>query len=248
MNLVFKNSGDFKIKNGTLKSSVKFEAKKEGDSVVVTSKDVNNININSFGSNSIGILNGSSNIGICGNFRNIHISGNAISFNGYEFTFKNNELYINGSKYVEDKSNKEAIEDKLKENEYFEYPLLDELISSISILGSAEVEIVDTKNIDTHSLNLSVRGSGTIAFENKDSFSVQVANFAVQGSGDIIVCGLNSENCICSVTGSGDIFLKNSNFTALNLSVVGSGDITGRKTSATRLLKNVTGSGDINGF
>lgn len=102
--------GKFTIENGKLKSDTKFIVEKTRDSILITSEDYSINQINISGSNfsqMIGSMTGGSYIGSCGNFKNISIKSNKISFNGYEFTIKNNILYINDVEFKEDSKNKQ---------------------------------------------------------------------------------------------------------------------------------------------
>lgn len=270
MNLVIKSPNDFEIIDGKLKSETKFEVIKEGNNLIIQGDEncqiltiSNGVTINQGNNgrasggnyydhrnstNSIGMLNGTSSIGICGDFRNIHISQKNISFNGYTFNFKNGELYINGIKFIEDKTKSETNEkEELKENEYLEYPLEKESINAISISSSARLTIEDLSILSDEDLSIALQGSGTFT-TNSNGYFIKSLNCSVQGSGDIQLNKFQANSCNCSVQGSGDIILKNSNFNNLNLNVMGSGDITGRNTTAEKISKNVMGSGDINGF
>ena len=255
MNLVIKSPNNFEIIDGKLTSETKFEVTKQGDILIISSEDNQNILINgnnmtisnNYG-NCIGVSKGSTSIGVCGDFRNIHISQKNISFNGYTFNFKNGELYINGIKFVEDKTKSETIKkEEVKENEYLEYELTKESIKSISISSSTMLIIDDLSVLNDENLNIMIQGSGTV-LTSFDGYFIKNLNLTVQGSGDIKINNFQSNNCNCSVQGSGDIILRESNFNTLNLNVMGSGDITGKNTTAEKISKNVIGSGDINGF
>lgn len=252
MNLIIKSPNNFEIIGGKLKSESKFEVEKQGNNLIIQGVENQNIfmsgNNISMSGNSIGMLYGTSSIGMCGDFKNIHISQKTISFNGYKFNFKNGELYINGVKFIEDKTKSEITEKEgLKENEYLEYPLEKESINAISISSSARLTIEDLSILSDEDLSIALQGSGTFTTNNNGYF-IKSLNCSVQGSGDIQLNKFQANSCNCSVQGSGDIILKNSNFNNLNLNVMGSGDITGRNTTAEKISKNVMGSGDINGF
>lgn len=268
MNLVIKSPNNFEIIDGKLKSETKFEVTKQGNNLLIQGGEIQNIFMNgnidynfqgsknkinggsliSNVTNGIGMLNGSSSIGMCGDFRNIHISQKNISFNGYTFNFKNGELYINGVKFIEDKTKSETNKkEELEENEYLEYPLEKESINSISISSSSTLDIQDLSVLSNDDLSIAIQGSGSVATNNEGYF-IKTLNFSVQGSGDIEINKFQADSCNCSVQGSGDIKIKNSNFNKLNLNVMGSGDITGRNTTAEKISKNIMGSGDINGF
>lgn len=252
MNLVIKSPNNFEIIDGKLTSETKFEVVKEGNNLVIQGGENQNVfmsgNNISISRNSIGMLNGSSSIGMCGDFRNIHISQKNISFNGYTFNFKNGDLYINGVKFIEDRTKSETNDkEELKENEYLEYPLEKESINAISISSSARLTIEDLSILSDEDLSIALQGSGTFT-TNSNGYFIKSLNCSVQGSGDIQLNKFQANSCNCSVQGSGDIILKNSNFNNLNLNVMGSGDITGRNTTAEKISKNIMGSGDINGF
>ena len=255
MNLIIKNSSNFKIIDGKLTSETKFEATKKGNDLIISSEDNqgvlaigNNMTISNNYGNCIGVSNGLTSIGVCGDFKNIHISPKKISFNGYTFNFKNGELYINGVKFNEDNNDSKLdVSEELKENEYLEYSLEKESIVSISISSSSMLDIQDLSVLNDEDLNIVVQGSGEVITNNSGYF-IKNLNLSVQGSGDIQINKFQADSCNCSVVGSGDIALKHSRFNNLNLNVVGSGDITGRNTTAEKICKNITGSGDINGF
>lgn len=270
MNLIIKDSSNFKIIDGKLTSETKFEATKQGNDLIISNEDncqtqtiINGVTINQGtngrasggnycdsrnSTNTIGMLFGTSSIGMCGDFKNIHISPKKISFNGYTFNFKNGELYINGVKFNEDNNDSKLdVSEELKENEYLEYSLEKESINSISISSSSMLDIQDLSVLNDEDLNIVVQGSGEVITNNSGYF-IKNLNLSVQGSGDIQINKFQADSCNCLVVGSGDIALKHSSFNNLNLNVVGSGDITGRNTTAEKILKNVTGSGDINGF
>ncbi len=247
-NLHFKCSGKFTIENGKLKSDTKFIVEKTRDSILITSEDYSINQINISGSNfsqMIGSMRGGSYIGSCGNFKNISIKSNKISFNGYEFTIKNNILYINDVEFKEDSKNKQ--QEELKENEYLEYPLERESISNINVSSSAELEIKDLTILNCENLSITIQGSGL--FETTfDGYFVKNLILNVQGSGELHINKFQSDCCYCSILGSGDIFLRHSDFNILDLNIVGSGDIRGISTTTNSISKNIVGSGDINGF
>lgn len=261
MNLIIKSSNDFEIINGKLKSETKFEVTKQGNDLIISNEDncqtqtiINGVTINqgnngrASATNTIGMLFGTSSIGMCGDFKNIHISPKKISFNGYTFNFKNGDLYINGVKFIEDKTKSETNEkEELKENEYLEYPLEKESINAISISSSARLTIKDLSILSDEDLNIVVQGSGEVTTNNSGYF-IKNLNLTVQGSGDIQINKFQADSCNCSVIGSGNIVLKHSSFNNLNLNIIGSGDIRGGSTTAEKICKNITGSGDINGF
>ena len=252
MNLVIKSANNFEIIDGKLKSETKFEVIEQGNNLIIQGGEDNNVfmNGNNFSNsvNSTGMLFGSSKIGVCGDFKNIHISQKNISFNGYTFNFKNGDLYINGVKFIEEKTKSETNEkEEIKENEYLEYPLEKESINAISISSSARLTIKDLSILSDKDLSIALQGSGTVITNNSGYF-IKSLNCSVQGSGDIHINKFQADSCNCSVQGSGDIILINSNFNNLNLNVMGSGDINGKNTTAEKISKNVMGSGDINGF
>jgi hypothetical protein len=271
MNLVIKNPNAFKVVDGKIKSKTKFEVTKQGNNLIIQGDEnsqistaFNGITINQGNNgrasggnyyeqrnstNSIGRLNGSSLIGICGDFKNIHISQKNISFNGYTFNFKNGELYINGIKFIEDKTKSEpSKKEELKENEYLEYPLEKDSINAISISSSAILIIDDLSILSDNDVNIALQGSGSVVTKNNSEYFIKSLNCSVQGSGDIEINKFQCNSCNCSVQGSGDIVLRDSKYENLNLNIMGSGDITGENTTADKISKNIMGSGDINGF
>jgi len=247
MNLIIKSPNNFEIIDGKLKSESKFEVEKQGNNLIIQGRENQNVFMNgnniSFSGNSISMLKGSSTIGMCGDFRDIQISQKNISFNGYTFNFKNGELYINGIKFVEDKTKAE----NEKENEYLEYPLEIQSINAISISSSARLTIKDLSILSDEDLSIALQGSGKVVTNNSGYF-IKSLTCSVQGSGDIQINKFQADSCNCSLQGSGNIILMDSNFNNLNLNVMGSGNITGRNTTAERSSKNVMGSGGINGF
>lgn len=135
LHLIIKSTNDFKIIDGKLKSTKKFNVQKIGNTLIVTSKINEDIAVsNSLRDNVIPELD---------NFRNISVSQNAISFNGYHLTIKGGILHINGVKYGDEI----IVSD---DNEFLEYALEENSIISVDVCVDSNFTIEDFSVIQNY--------------------------------------------------------------------------------------------------